>query len=257
MSDLDVRSIALRKKILDVVAVSRKGHIKSAFSCLEIVRVLYDSILKPDDKFILSKGHGCLAQYIMLWDKGVISEKDLFDFCKDGALLGGHPSPKIPGIHVATGALGHGLPIGVGFALAGHRTYVLVGDGECNEGSVWEAAMCASKYKLNNLTVIVDYNQQQSYGSTHDVCELEPVADKWWGFGFFVLEADGHDIKRLAESLPYQNQRKPYALICHTVKGKGIKFVEDNPRWHYRDDIRDEEVKALYEGLENYEKNVL
>ena len=254
MSDLDVRSIALRRKILDVMAVSRKGHIKSAFSCLEIVRVLYDDILKPDDKFILSKGHGCLALYVMLADKGLITENDLFDFCKDGALLGGHPTAKIPGVHVATGALGHGLPIGVGFALAGYRTFVLMGDGECDEGSVWEAALCASKHKLTNLTVIIDYNEQQSYGSTHEVLELEPFRDKWNAFGFGCYEIDGHDIKQLKFYLTDapEGNPNPFALICHTIKGKGIKFVEDNPRWHYRDDIRDEEVKALYEGLDNY-----
>ena len=249
---LDARSISLRRKIIDIMAESRCGHIRSAFSCLEIVRVLYDDILEKGDKFILSKGHGCLAQYVLLADKGYISNDDLFDFCKDGALLGGHPSAKINGVEVSTGSLGHGLPIGIGFALAGHRTFVLMGDGECNEGSVWEAAMCAAKHKLSNLTVIIDYNEQQSYGTTHEVLELEPLMAKWSSFGFGVAEVfDGHcagDLKAMIKTsfIP----TLPYALICHTIKGKGVKLTEDNLRWHYKNNITDDEIKELYEGLE-------
>jgi len=252
MRDLDGYSIALRRKIIGILAVTRKGHIKSAFSCLEIVRVLYDHILKKGDKFIMSKGHGYPGQYVMLAEKGCTKDKDLFSIWEDGALLRGHPSYKIPGVEVSTGSLGHGLSIGVGFALAGYRTYVLLGDGECNEGSVWEAAMCASKHKLSNLTVIVDYNEQQSYGSTHEVCELEPLRKKWDAFGFLTLEADGHDVDDVGGWLKTMVAHKPKVIICHTVKGKGIKFVEENPRWHYRDDISDEEILALYKGLEEY-----
>ena len=253
MSDLDVRSINLRRKIIDVMAVSRCGHIRSAFSCLEIVRVLYDNILKPADKFILSKGHGCLAQYVLLADKGYISQDDLFKFCQDGALLGGHPTVKIPGVCVATGSLGHGLPIGIGFALAGYRTFVLMGDGECDEGSVWEAAMCASKHKLNNLTVIIDYNEQQSYGTTHEVLELEPFLEKWSDFCGGAIGIDGHNVENLHHILSSSNRLpKPRIIVCHTKKGKGIKLTEDNLRWHYKNDITGEEIKSLYEGLENY-----
>ena len=252
---LDDRSIALRRKIIDVMAESRMGHIRSAFSCLEIVRVLYDHVLQPNDKFILSKGHGCLAQYVLLAEKGYIADSDLMNFCKDGALLGGHPTAKIPGVEVATGSLGHGLPMGVGFALAGYRTFVLMGDGECNEGSVWEAALCASKHKLSNLTVIVDYNEQQSYGTTHEVCELEPLANKWASFGFGVGEDyAGHRIELLhavLSKLPFLSN-KPSCLVCHTTKGKGIKLTEDDLRWHYKTGITDEEIKSLYKGLEAY-----
>uniref|UniRef100_A0A6M3JAD6 Putative transketolase domain containing protein n=1 Tax=viral metagenome TaxID=1070528 RepID=A0A6M3JAD6_9ZZZZ len=247
MPDLDERSITLRRKILDIVNVSRQGHIKSAFSCLEIVRVLYDDILKPEDKFIMSKGHGCLAQYVLLAEKGYFPESELYKFCQEGALLGGHPSFKVPGIEVATGALGHGLPIGIGFALAGYRTYVLMGDGECNEGSVWEAAMCAAKHKLSNLTVIIDYNEQQSYGSTHEVLELEPLRQKWSAFGFDWAEVEGHNVLLL--QLSFWRTDRPRVLICHTVKGKGIPSIVDNPRWHHKSDITDEEMKSLYEGL--------
>ncbi len=256
---LDERSIALRRKIISILDVTRKGHIKSAFSCLEIVRVLYDDFLKPDDIFILSKGHGCLAQYVLLAEKGYFPDSELYKMCSEGALLGGHPHPSIPGVVVATGALGHGLPLGIGFALAdrNRRVYVLMGDGECNEGSVWEAAMCASKHKLSNLTVIIDKNQQQSYGTTHEVLDLNPMMDKWESFGFMTREVDGHSIDALRHMFLRLlfNDTKPHALICHTIKGKGIKFVEDNFRWHYRDDITTEEILALYEGLNANDNN--
>jgi len=249
---MDARSIELRRKIIDVVAESRCGHIPSAFSCLEIVRVLYDSILQPGDKFILSKGHGCLAQYVLLADKGYIREEELLSFCKDGALLGGHPTA--PSAEVATGSLGHGLSMGIGFALAGHRTFVLMGDGECNEGSVWEAAMCAAKHNLNNLTVIIDYNQRQAYGSAGGVLPLEPLAEKWYSFGFAPYRIHGHDNNELGRIADNTYRAKPRAFICHTVKGKGIKLLEEDLRWHYKNNITDEEIESLYRGLD--EKNL-
>jgi transketolase len=238
----------LRKKIIDVVNVSRQGHIRSAFSCLEMVRSVYD-VMKEGDKFILSKGHGCLAQYVVMWDKGLLSEDDLFKFCKEGALLGGHPSPKLG---IGTGSLGHGLSIGIGFALADRtkKVYVLLGDGECNEGSVWEAALCASKHHLSNLTVLIDYNEQQSYGTTHEVCELEPLIDKWEAFDWLVRGLDGHDINKIKVGLGLVSiSRNPKCLICHTIKGKGIKLTEEDLRWHHKTDITDEQIKSLYEGL--------
>ena len=257
MRDTDERSLSLRRKIIDVMAKTRMGHIKSAYSCLEIVRVLYDDILKPDDKFILSKGHGCLAQYVLLADKGIIPEEELYKMCSDGALLGGHPSPRIPGVEVGTGSLGHGLPLGVGFALAGYRTFVLMGDGECNEGSVWEAAMCAAKHKLSNLTVIIDYNQQQSYGSTHEVMELEPLMDKWEAFDWGTMWIEGHDCGGIKDAFNeiHWGGGVPQCIIAHTIKGKDIKFVEDDLRWHYKNDITDQEILDLYRGLN--EKDVL
>ena len=254
MRDTDERSLSLRRKIIDVMAKTRMGHIKSAYSCLEIVRVLYDDILKPDDKFIMSKGHGCLAQYVLLADKGIIPEEELYKMCSDGALLGGHPSPKIPGVEVGTGSLGHGLPLGVGFALAGYRTYVLMGDGECNEGSVWEAAMCASHHHLTNLTVIIDRNKQQSYGLSEDVLDMSPLYNKWYSFEWNTRECEGHDIQDIKESLRWKSGlENSTAIIAHTVKGKGIKFVEDDPRWHYKNDITDQEILDLYRGLNDYE----
>ncbi len=261
MFNLDERSLELRKKIISVMDKSRKGHIKSAFSCLEIVRVLYDFVLKYDpknpkwegrDRFIMSKGHGCLAQYFLLADKGFFPDSELYKFCQDGALLGGHPSHKVPGIECDTGSLGHGLPIGVGMALMGHSVFVLLGDGECGEGSVWEAALCAAKHKIKNLTVIIDCNEQQSYGETKDVTCLGSLWDKLSAFGFMVRATCGHELDGIKDELFRLsfNDSKPHALICHTTKGKGIESIVDNFRWHYKDNITDEEIKMLYGGLD-------
>lgn len=265
--DLDDRSRELRKLVVRTIAAGRRGHLGAAFSIVEILRVLYDSILRYDpsqprwpgrDRFILSKGHGCVALYVMLAEKGFIPTDALWNFCKNGALLGGHPEHAIPGVEASTGSLGHGLPIGLGFALnakltAGqHRVFVLVGDGECNEGSVWESAMCAAKHRLSNLTVLVDYNKQQSYGTTAEVLDLEPLADKWRSFGFGVVEVNGHDVAELRNALTILPRvpDRPTALICHTVKGKGVEFTERNLAWHHKSKVTDEEVGLLLKALE-------
>lgn len=266
---LDSRSIYLRKQVLRIIEHARRGHIISAFSIVEIVRVLYDSILKvsPEfplmedrDRFILSKGHGCLALYVILSEKGFFPENELYHFCMSNAMLGGHPEYlKIPGVEASTGSLGHGLSIGVGIALNGrlegrdYKTHVLIGDGECNEGTVWEAAMCASKHRLNRLTVMVDYNKMQCFGNTRDVMNLEPFVDKWQSFGFVVREVDGHDVLSLQKTLletPLDNN-KPGIIICHTIKGKGIAFLEGNASWHHKGKISDDEMRNLYLGLES------
>lgn len=266
-SGLDRRSRDLRKTIIQMLEKSGRAHFGSAFSILEIVRVLYDDILQYDssrpqwglrDRCILSKGHGCLALYAILADKGFFPSSELWNFCQPNGLLGGHPEHKIPGVEASTGSLGHGLSIGIGFALnaryekAGYRIFVIIGDGESDEGSIWEAAMCASKHRLSNLTVIIDYNKQQSYGTTFEVQDLEPLADKWKAFGFAVTEVDGHDVSMLRStfSRPPLDPRKPSAVICHTVKGKGIKFVENNLTWHHKNKATDKEVQCLLAALE-------
>jgi len=272
---LDSRSIYLRKQVLKVIEYARRGHIISAFSIIEIVRVLYDDILNvsPEtslmgnrDRFILSKGHGCLALYVILSEKGFFPENELYRFCMPNAMLGGHPEYlKIPGVEASTGSLGHGLPIGVGIALNGklngnnYRTYVLIGDGECNEGSIWEAAMCASKHRLDRLTVIVDYNKMQCFGNICDVMNLEPFVDKWRSFGFVVREVDGHDVQALRKTLLETplDKSKPGIIICHTMKGKGIAFLEGNAAWHHKGKISDDEMYVLFRGLEvSNEKNL-
>ena len=267
-TQLDERSKQIRKSIIYMMEKGGRGHPASALSLVEIIRVLYDHILNynPDnpewtkrDRCILSKGHGCLALYAILADKGFFPKSEMDKFCKKDGILGGHPEcSKIPGVEASTGSLGHGLSIGIGMALnaridnENYRVFVITGDGECNEGSIWEAALCAGKHKLNNLTVIVDYNRQQSYSTTTEVQELEPFSKKWESFGFSVKEIDGHDINSLTSSLqnvPF-NLSKPSALICHTVKGKGISFMENNLSWHHKSKLTLQVIQEMYQSIE-------
>jgi len=240
----------IREKILEMVAVSRSGHIASSFSIVEILLALYFNILKvnplkpndPDrDRFILSKAHGCSALYTVLAQRGFFSEKILDTFCQTGSILGGHPERgKVPGIEVSAGSLGHGLSIGAGIALAAKRdfknfrAFALLGDGECDEGSVWEAALFAVHYKLDNLTVIVDYNKFQASGKISEIIGVEPLAEKWKSFGWEVAEVDGHNEAELVKILGKVPlfEGKPNAIIAHTIKGKGVSFMEENPAWH-------------------------
>lgn len=265
---LDSRSIKFRKKILEIVNIVRRGHIGSAFSIVEIIRVLYEDVLNLDpkrplwenrDRFILSKGHGCLALYVALAEKGFIANEDLYKFCSFDSKLGGHPQyGKVSGVEASTGSLGHGLSIAIGIALNGkidnksYRTFVLLGDGECNEGSIWEASLCASKHKLNRLIVLVDYNKMQCYGPTCEVLNLEPFRDKWRDFGFTVYEVDGHDMNALCgllKNAPHYTGR-PTAIICHTVKGKGVVSLEGNASAHHKSKISDNEMALLFKELE-------
>ena len=264
---LDDRSLYLRRLVIEALDGGERGHIGSSMSPIEALRILYDEILrfKPDDpqwegrdRFILSKGHGCLAQYALLADKGFFPKEELRNFCRSGTFLGGHPERgKTPGVEASTGALGHGLSIGLGITLAmrmkksDSRVFVMMGDGEINEGSVWEAAMSAAKHKLSNLTALVDYNKIQSYGFTDEVMPLDPLADKWRAFGFETHEVDGHDIeewRRTYAALPF-NGDKPSAIICHTVRGKGIPFAENDPAWHHKSRLPADQIEALYECL--------
>lgn len=265
-AELDRRSLELRETILGMVAASGRGHIGPAFSVVEILRVLYDDVLRYDparprwrerDRFILSKGHGCLALYALLAEKGFFPRAELARFCRKGSFLAGHPVHEIPGVEASTGSLGHGLSIGVGFAInaryehASHRTFVVIGDGESNEGSVWEAALHASKHKLSSLTVLIDYNKQQSYGPTAEVLDLEPLADKWRGFGFATAEVDGHDVaalRRLLTNVPLDATR-PTAVVCHTVKGRGLQVAQGNPAWHHHAKIASSDIEGWIEEL--------
>ena len=265
---LDERSVALRRLVVRALDGGARGHIGSSMSLIEIMRVLYDDILRyradaPDwesrDRCILSKGHGCIAQYVMLAEKGFFPHEVLDTFCRRDSILGGHPEAgKIPGIEASTGALGHGLPIGVGRAMglrikkSKARVFVITGDGEINEGSVWEAAMSAAKHGLANLTWMIDYNKVQSAGPTQEILPLEPLADKLRAFGFATAEVDGHDIVALGEvlrRLPFDAAR-PSALICHTVKGKGLAFAENDANWHHKSSINKEMVAQMYGALE-------
>ncbi len=259
---LDDRGRMLRGRAIDALEGGSRGHIGSTMSLVEILRVLFDDIMTFDpnfpmlprrDRLILSKGHGCIALYVMLAEKGFFPPEELTTFCRYTSTLGGHPEyGHIPGVEASTGSLGHGLAIGVGMAYAArlsnspHHVFVVMGDGELDEGSVWESALAAGHHRLDNLTVVVDYNKLQSYGPVAEVWDLEPLAAKWSAFGFDCTEVDGHDVAGLQEvlSLPSPSQR-PRAIIAHTVKGRGVSFAEGDPTWHHKSNLKPEELDAL------------
>ncbi len=250
---LDDRSKHLRRQIIRALEGGGRGHIGPSFSLVEILRVLYDDVITPADLVILSKGHGCLAQYVMLVEKGWIDAHELDRFCRADGLLGGHPDPHIPGVVCATGSLGHGLSLGVGLALGkrSRRVFVVVGDGECQEGAVWEAALAAGKHRLSNLTVIVDYNKRQSYGTLDAVQPMEPFAAKWWAFGCAVVSLDGHNVVALRDVLTSVPRVKdlPTVVLCHTVKGKGVPEIEGQPFWHHKDNFTSDDARRLEAAL--------
>lgn len=253
-----------RAKVIEMSYAAKAAHLASALSCLDIVAVLFHSILRLDsenpkwterDRFILSKGHAATALYAALEYKKFISEASLASYGQAGSLLEEHPSPKLAGVEAATGSLGHGLPIACGVALAGkikqqtYRTFVVMSDGECNEGSVWEACLFAAANKLENLCVFVDFNKWQATGRSQDVLALEPLADKFRSFGWLVHEVDGHDHSQLLHAIctPYIGIQKPTMIIAHTIKGKGVSFMEDDNNWHYRIPTAEEVALAKIE----------
>lgn len=255
-----------RKTITEMVIAAGRGHVGSAFSIVETLLVLYKAILRVDpknphwedrDRLILSKGHGCLALYPILCELGFFPREELLKYCKPDGILGGHPEhQKIPGVEASTGALGHGLSIGIGMALAArlnrrdYGVYVIVGDGECDEGSIWEGALSASKHGLSNLTVLVDYNKQQSYGDVSEVLPLEPFADKWRAFGFETLEAHMDRPAELEDALKKPRSGAPRVVITHTIKGKGISFIEKNLSWHHKGKLTPLEIENIFNELE-------
>lgn len=250
----EIKRIAneIRKMTLGLVYKSNTSHIGSSFSVADILAALYSGILKIEpekttsknrDRFILSKGHACPALYVALALRGFFPISTLDTFCVNGGRLGMHPNVDcVPGIEVATGSLGHGLAIGEGMAIAGkndgltYRVFVILGDGECNEGSVWETAMSASHLKLDNLIAIIDYNKIQAFGNVKDVLDMEPFAKKWESFGWGVKEIDGHNIQEIIEALSKVPFKKgaPSVVIAHTIKGKGVSFMENELLWHYK-----------------------
>ena len=242
----------IRKRSLEMIFRAKSSHIGSGFSMVELLAVLYTKILhvdpaRPDwadrDRFILSKGHACAPLYAVLAERGFFPTSWLDDFYQDGTRLAGHATHTgVPGVEISTGSLGHGLPIACGMAYAAksdgkaHRVFALLSDGECDEGTTWEAALFAAHHRLDNLCVIVDYNKIQSLGTVKEVLDLEPFAAKWTAFGWSAMEIDGHDcaqIERALRALPVQTG-KPTCIVAHTVKGKGVTFMENKLLWHYR-----------------------
>ncbi|MBR6443641.1 MAG: transketolase [Clostridia bacterium] len=257
----------IRRNGLEMTHISHGSHIGSVLSVAEIIAVLYSSVLnvdpkqpkKPDrDRLILSKGHAGSAVYAALAETGFFPVEQLKTHYANGSILSGHVSHKgVPGVEVSTGSLGHGLGVGTGMALgakmdgAQWRTYVVLGDGECDEGSVWESALQAAQYKLDRLIAVVDYNHMQSLAAVEDTLKLEPFEQKWKDFGWNAESVNGHDTDALqaafARAKENAGSRKPYVILAHTVKGKGISFMENNILWHYRTPQGEEYEAALKE----------
>jgi transketolase len=242
MSAYDISRLVLEQSMR-----ARVGHIGSALSISGVLAALYGGILRgkgpqdPDrDRFILSKGHAALALYAALHLRGWLPADELNTYCADNSLLGVHPDSELQGVDFSTGSLGSGLSIGVGAALAARmqeskrRAFVLLSDGECNEGSVWEAVMIAAHQRLSNLVAIVDLNGQQALGYTKEVLSLDPMSDRWRAFGWDVVDVDGHDVAGLVKAIEsLSNEGAPHALIAHTVFGHGVSYMQSQIKWHY------------------------
>jgi len=259
--ELEQSSLDLRRLTLQMIHAAGTSHIGSCFSIIELLTVLYGRVLRvrpshpgddDRDRFILSKGHAAAALYAVLAQRGFFPIERLAEFCRNGSSMAGHATHHaVPGIEVSTGSLGHGLSIGTGMALgakragASYRVFVMLSDGECDEGSTWEPALFAPQHGLDNLVAIIDYNKIQSLGTVAEVINLEPLAEKWRSFGWSVVEIDGHDIDAIDRALAVvpPTKQRPTCIIAHTVKGKGVSFMENRLLWHYRTP-RGEEFEA-------------
>lgn len=268
--ELEIKSVRYRKTILSMIKHANSGHTGGSLSCIDILNVLYNHVLNVDpnnpwdpkrDRYVHSKGHSVEALYVVLADRGFLPYDELYTFERYKSRLIGHPTRKVPGIEQNTGALGHGLSVAVGMALAakksGHlyRVFTLLGDGELTEGSVWEACMSAAHYQLDNLIIIVDRNGLQITGPTEEVMRLEPLAEKFKAFGLAVRSIDGNSIPDLIEifdQVPFE-VGKPSLILANTIKGKGVSFMENNASWHHRvpDDREFLQAMQELEWLEN------
>ena len=264
VEDLDEIARRLRRNIVKMIAEAESGHPGGSLSAVEIVASLYFRVLKhrpdcaswPDrDRFVLSKAHACPVLYAALAEAGYFPEEELLTFRKVNSRLQGHASIKTPGVEMSGGSLGQGLSFGIGGALAARldgrpsRVYVLLGDGECDEGQVWEAAMAAAHYKLDNLVAVIDRNGVQNDRWTYEVMNLEPLSAKWSAFGWHAVETDGHDFTQVLAALGEASETKerPTAIIARTVKGKGVSFMENNPDFHGKAPTREQAALALEE----------
>jgi transketolase len=265
INDLKGIALKIKQEIVKVAVYAHEGHCAPGLSMADIATALYFHRLRNDpknpewaerDRFILSKGHGCLALYCALYYRGYFDRETLYSFLQPNSGLGGHPvHGKVPGVELSTGSLGHGLAMSVGLAMAAKmdkedfQIFTLIGDGENDEGIVWESALCAAHYKLDNLTCIVDRNNYQCDGFTRDVLNTDPLDEKWKSFGWEVKTCDGHNIKDLVNTLdqiPFATG-KPSLVLARTVKGKGVSFMESSAEWHYRAPKEKELEQALAE----------
>lgn len=272
--ELNLQSERNRKRLLEIIYKAKAGHIGGDLSCLNMLTALYFEVMNINaknfekdsrDRFILSKGHCVEALYVTLESKGFLKKGVLDTLGRYGSILSGHPTIEVPGIEVNTGALGHGLSVGVGIAIAAkldhknYKTFVLMGDGEQGEGSIYEAAMAAHQYKLDNLVAIIDRNHLQISGNTEDVMAIENIADRWQAFGWEVKEMDGdnmEDILHTFKSIDYTNHT-PHLLVAHTTKGKGVSFMEGVAKWHHGVPTEEQyllAVKEITERIINLEK---
>ncbi len=254
--------IKMKKAIVSLSTKAREGHIPSAFSILDILWVLYDQVMTYDhkdpeyfqrDRFLLSKGHAALGLYVILAEKGFFPVSDLDGFATFDSAFGGHPDlNKIPGVEASTGSLGHGMPMAVGVALGlsiqknPARVFTLIGDGESNEGSVWEAVMLAAHHNLSNLCCIVDYNH-----STDRALKMNDLEDKFRSFGWETCNIDGHDHDQIFQALKTRSKDRPIVIVAETVKGKGCKRMENNPEWHHKFPVENELAEIMEELSRN------
>ena len=261
--ELQLKSIRYRRDLLRYIFHAGAGHTGGSLSCVDILNVLYNRVLRvsPEtfadpgrDRYIQSKGHSVEALYVVLADRGFFPRTELETLCRYMSPFVGHPTRKVWGIEMNTGALGHGLSISVGLALAAkldaasYRVFTLLGDGELAEGSNWEAAMAAAHYKLDNLSAILDHNTLQITGRTRDVCSSDPIDEKFRAFGWSVLTVDGHDFRQLTDALTCQREAgRPTCVVANTIKGRGVSFMEDVVKWHHGVPSEDEYHKALAE----------
>ncbi|KAF1299402.1 transketolase [Enterococcus sp. JM4C] len=263
IKELEKKAIQLRRRVFQLVYESKTGHTGSSLSCTDILTALYYSIMAVDpedpendarDRYIQSKGHAVEILWAILADKGFIEEEELKTFSAFNSRLIGHPNNQVAGVEMNTGSLGHGLAVATGIALAAkmdekkYQTYTLLGDGELAEGSVWEAAMAASNYKLDNLTAIIDHNGLQITGATTDVMNSDPLSDKWRAFGWHVIEVDGNNIEALIQAFnSRENIGQPKMIIANTIKGKGVSFAEGIAAWHHKVPSQEQYEQALLE----------
>ncbi len=261
MSTIDLSPHLLRKNIIELAKDGKSGHLGCALSLVEIVSTLYDRVLnynikdprhKNRDLLVLSKGHGVMAIYAAFFQMGWITQNQVDNYLQDGSDLFGLGEDNTPGIEVSGGSLGHGLPVCVGMAYGLHRTkserkvYCIVGDGEINEGSIWEALLFAGHQKLKNLTIIIDANKYQAMGLTKDIIQLEPFEDKFKSFGFSAFSCDGHNPTELLETFSKAGATEtPSVIIAHTIKGHGISYMENENKWHYLKMTKEDEEKAF------------